>query len=785
MRHLLFFLVILSLSSAFSQTTPIIDLHINDSQGVPAAPYGVGTAVTIEGIVTASTGIFSATNFEIYVQDETAGINCFEYGRIPAEVNLGDRVRVSGKIQHYCGLTEISDISSVEILSTDNPVPDPIVLTCSALAFTFQDDYSEPNEGRLVRINNVEIVEGDPPVWTIADQSGTCLLFIDPDTDLTLPRGKFDVIGILKQYDTTKPFTSGYEISPRFASDLLQLAGPKFLSQPVETKIQPTFIEFHWTTDKPSSTILQYGKTSDLELGSAGDSARVTEHTIRVDKLAPATIYHGLALSSSETGTTQSDPFIFSTASDESSGEISVFFTRSVNSDLAMSQPAQGNINLADVIINRIQKAQKSLDACFYSITRDDIIQALVDAYNRGVSVRFIGENENKKDDMLKLEQAGIPVITDDFGRNDGNGYMHNKFIIADYRGTDTGADDWLLTGSANATYSGTENNAENLIVINDQALCAAYTKEFNEMWGSNDSSPDPVKSRFGDRKENNTPHRFQINGILFEQYMSPSDNTEKYIIAAAQTANRSIDFCIYSFTSNAIEKIMRDKFYNVSGFLLRGVFDQGAISHFGAAYESMAGLGNYAWTQPADVHTDNFVGLLHHKYMIIDAPFPQSSPVVVTGSHNWSISANTRNDENTLIIHNANIANQFYQEFAARYQNAGGNSDITVDVKQTTESCCSFRLKRNYPNPFNNGTVLSVSISQENIDHNRTFTIVINDLLGRTVREIRFMPKRAGIHKILWDGKNSSGSTVSSGIYFARIRGAEQIVALKMVLIR
>ena len=47
---------------------------------------------------------------------------------------------------------------------------------------------------------------------------------------------------------------------------------------------------------------------------------------------------------------------------------------------------------------------------------------------------------------------------------------------------------------------------------------------------------------------------------------------------------------------------------------------------------------------------------------MLID-----SDPLVITGSHNWSTAAETNNDENTIIIHDANIANQFYQEFYMR----------------------------------------------------------------------------------------------------------------------
>jgi phospholipase D len=48
----------------------------------------------------------------------------------------------------------------------------------------------------------------------------------------------------------------------------------------------------------------------------------------------------------------------------------------------------------------------------------------------------------------------------------------------------------------------------------------------------------------------------------------------------------------------------------------------------------------------------------MHHKVFIID------KEAVVTGSYNPTKSGNTRNDENMLIIHDKEIANQFLEEF-------------------------------------------------------------------------------------------------------------------------
>ncbi|MFM7730902.1 MAG: phospholipase D-like domain-containing protein, partial [Flavobacteriales bacterium] len=58
---------------------------------------------------------------------------------------------------------------------------------------------------------------------------------------------------------------------------------------------------------------------------------------------------------------------------------------------------------------------------------------------------------------------------------------------------------------------------------------------------------------------------------------------------------------------------------------------------------------------------------IMHHKYLITDHGQPNADPQLWVGSHNWSTNANTRNDENTLVIHDANLVNQYYQEFSSR----------------------------------------------------------------------------------------------------------------------
>jgi len=418
-----------------------------------------------------------------------------------------------------------------------------------------------------------------------------------------------------------------------------------------------------------------------------------------------------------------------------------------------------------------------------------NIAFAIKRAKERGVSVRMIYERDNESDEIKFLRDvAHIPIINDTFGANSGGGAMHDKFVICDYRDKSTGADDWLWVGSANATYGGSSGNAENMLLIQDEALCATYTREFNEMWGSDTETPNSGLSRFGSRKQDNTPHRFNINGVWIEQYMSPSDNTESHIINAIATAEKSLYFCILAFTSNGISKAMRDKYYSIPDFWLRGVFEAQNVNINGSEYPYMAGTGTYAWSPPADVHKDVIPYYLHHKYMIIDAALPNSDPVVVTGSHNWTYSANSRNDENTLIIHDRRITNLYLQEFAARYHESGGTGDIITGVNERLSDALmptDYRLEQNYPNPFNESTFIPVHLPSNSLLQKRNITLVITDVLGRTIRQYSLAMQNRREQNVLWDGKDENGKSVPSGIYFAGIKGDMAGNFIKMAYIR
>lgn len=752
----------------------IIDLHINDSQGVPIAPYQIGATVTVSGIVTADFSNLSSTSpyMSIFLQDATGGVNIYMLTQ-SYNYKVGDSITFTGAIQQYRGTVEIvPDTSKTIVYSHNNPQPEPLLLTCADVNQTFNDDYTEPNEGRLVRINGVTYNSANT---TITDITGTTGGYIS--TSLIAPAGTFDIIGILKQYKPgtsatlTPPYTADYEVDARTQSDIITSAGPAFIELPTEENIEPDSVTIYFKTVSPSGAVVRYG-TSSTYTDSVVIASPDTEHAITLSGLWPATVYHYQTVASDTSGANQTGDAIFSTESPSgTTGTMDVYFNKSVDISVARGENAQ-TVDIANKFLARIDSAKHSIDLALYSFSGgvgSTIATHLLSAKARGVKIRMIVENDNAGTAPMTTMRNNVPFITDTFDPiNAGNGLMHNKFAIFDFRDTSSFADDWVWTGSWNATDPGDNDDAQNSIEIQDKALANAYTMEFNEMWGSSTDTPDASQSRFGARKIDNTPHKFNIEGTPVELYFSPSDQTTLHIYETLSTATSSINICMLTFTRADLagELVLK----KAAGDKVRVVMDNNTDS---------GNQFSFFQTNGIDVHLKGSAlgsGLLHHKYAVIDGENPKADEIVITGSHNWSTSAETANNENTLIIHSPHIANLYLQEFKARYLEAGGTDNIVLSVKQIgSDIPKSFGLSQNYPNPFNPTTVIGYQLPAGS-----HVTVKIYDVLGREVATLVNQEQNAGYYNVTFDA-----GRFSSGVYFYMLNAGGKMFTKKMLMIK
>jgi len=89
-------------------------------------------------------------------------------------------------------------------------------------------------------------------------------------------------------------------------------------------------------------------------------------------------------------------------------------------------------------------------------------------------------------------------------------------------------------------------------------------------------------------------------------------------------------------------------------------------------------------------------------------------------------------------------------------------------------------RLFPNVPNPFNPQTALSFSLTRSG-----PVLLEVFDLRGRLVRTLLDTDLTVGTHTVVWNGRDQTGRSVSSGTYLCRLRAADQVQQRKMQLVR
>ncbi|MCW5875985.1 MAG: hypothetical protein KIS85_03795 [Anaerolineales bacterium] len=278
-----------------------------------------------------------------------------------------------------------------------------------------------------------------------------------------------------------------------------------------------------------------------------------------------------------------------------------------------------------------IAAAQVSVDMAIYDLDLWSVRDALLEAQQRGVLVRLVVESDNlRRSAELQLLQAAGIAIVDDRRRE----FMHNKFTIIDRQ--------HIWTGSMNYTVSGAYFSRNNLLHIDSPALAENYLAEFEEMFFGFD---------FGEFSPANTPYpSLDLEGVLVETYFAPEDGALRRLVGLVNAAEESIHFMAFSFTSDELAAAVHAA--AVRGVVVRGVMDedQGLHNTGGEYFGFMeAGLA---------VRLDGERGAMHHKVLVID------ERIVVTGSYNFSNSAERRNDENLLVITSPELAAEYLAEF-------------------------------------------------------------------------------------------------------------------------
>ncbi|QQR94654.1 MAG: hypothetical protein IPJ93_12730 [Bacteroidota bacterium] len=499
-----------------------------------------GTQVTVTGVCVNGQELGNIR----YINDGTGSVAVFS-----TQLNTtvrGDAIMVTGVLSDYFGLLEITNLTSFQNLGGGNNLPTPIVTTPLLL--------DESTESHLVRIDGVVFNNGGGTfmgnanyAFTSNGESGQ--VRIAANTNLVgqpIPSGAVSMIAVCSQYQTV------YQLLPRDQNDIFISSSFYMTSPPVQQNISTAGFDVNWTTNLPASSFIEYGLTPALELGILNGTSGSANHTVTLSGASPSQIYYVKAFSVNGNDTATATVKIYMTAS-LSSGDMKVYFNRSVNNNYAWT-PANNAIQLPgtfqDTIAAYINRSQQSVDIAIYNFENSgtsQIVQAINDADNRGVAVRIIYDGGNANSGLALLN-PGINMLPSPTTPPGYYSIMHNKFVIIDAYANDVNKP-IVISGSTNFTNAQLNNDANNLLIIQDKSLAIGYTMEFEEMWGSSTLQPNPANSKFGPDKKDNTPHEYNIGGNRVESYFSPSDNVNNQIMTTVETADQHMQFALLLFT--------------------------------------------------------------------------------------------------------------------------------------------------------------------------------------------------------------------------------------------
>jgi phosphatidylserine/phosphatidylglycerophosphate/cardiolipin synthase-like enzyme len=447
---------------------------------------------------------------------------------------------------------------------------------------------------------------------------------------------------------------------------------------------------------------------------------------------------------------------------------IKTYFTKPVDNSFSSGVNAAYLNGVAfDTLAAYINRAKYTIDICQYEYktwSGDPIYVAINAAHTRGVKIRYIQDGSYASTNTgVAALNSSIPVAASP--TTSGYGICHNKFVIIDEYASDT-TKAVVWTGSPDWDQTMQQGDYNNIIIFQSRQLAQAYTHEFDIMWGdtTHGGAFNSTNSKFGPNKPNSGSHIFYISGTKVELYFSPTDGVNNQIVNNINGATVDLYCGMFTFTetTDANDIVTRKN---------AGVFAAAILDNY-----SSGSYTPYTSILPSGLGT-NFVGyvasntLYHNKYLIVNPSAPCDDPRVLTGSHNWTTGADTKNDENTVIVHNDTIANVYLQSFAGDFKaisthslTTTHNPCATTGINSTNSNELAFNV---FPNPFKNSFTINVKSNSDGLK------VKVINVIGQIVKEVEV----SGTDELQIDLQNQP-----AGLYYIQVTHADKIYVQKII---
>ncbi len=233
------------------------------------------------------------------------------------------------------------------------------------------------------------------------------------------------------------------------------------------------------------------------------------------------------------------------------------------------------------------------------------------------------------------------------------------------------------------------------------------------------------------------------------EVYFSPTGGIKNAIIENLNNAKTTVNIAMYAFTNRELAQAVISTVKR--GIEVKVLLSPSDDPYSKAEYLSSNGVNVKIYNK----HTEDN-GIMHNKFAIIDGK------TTITGSYNWTASAEERNDENIVIIYNQNVSSKFL----AKFNELWNNSDPLFHYSETNNNIVLIKNRDellNHLNTWTNlkGKVFSVGYSYRsgiyflNMHEQRDyFTVIIYPEIASNLIEKGVHPKSLKGKTILVSGK-------------------------------
>ena len=332
-----------------------------------------------------------------------------------------------------------------------------------------------------------------------------------------------------------------------------------------------------------------------------------------------------------------------------------------------------GESRALDILIEKIRKAQHSVEIAMFSFGSDDMKRALYAANARGVKVTLVLDKSKYKQHDALLSDLPIGIQRIEAGAYDpvdsrNTTYMHDKFMIID---RDLPSEE-LATGSLNFTTWGEKYNQSFFLVTKDADIISVYKKEFDLL----KSRTSGIK-KLGVTTYNPWAATINYSDSFLEIWFSPgfSSQSIKYrLLDTINASEKNIDIIIWDFTDQQIASALVKKARE--GIKVRIITEDQTSLEKNSVIPYLRKMKDKEHLDSMEILLDtklmdkvtetvpeDFSPLIHHHSLIADGK------TLIFGSGNWSLWGFYNNDENAFVTNNAYLVEESQKTFDYFYK--------------------------------------------------------------------------------------------------------------------